>query len=337
MRPGPIQGDMVHPYLRRRSGKEKVEYPSHRAGAWAGGRTCVRCSSKTMGVPLFQEQAMKLAIVAAKFTPGGGQWSAPRDGDVPQSRARSTCSGRRWSAAWRRAAMSQDFAERCFKQIKGFGSYGFPESHAASFAMLVYISAWIKRHHPAAFACALLNSQPMGFYAPARDRARCARAWRRGAPRRREFQRNGTTRWSAAMTARWPASRLPADRRLQRGMGGRLIVCARQRLFRREDLRAARAAAEARARHSCGSRQFPVDRHGPPRNAMGGAPRCRRRRPAACLPRNSSRSNRPKTIAPLPLMPLSEHVLADYQMLRLSLRGHLMQFLRETFPFAKAS
>jgi len=157
VRPGPIQGDMVHPYLRRRRGEEAVEYPDERIRA---------VLEKTLGVPLFQEQAMRLAVVAAGFTPG----------EADQLR--------RAMGAWRRRGVmeafrkklidgmlangySADFADRVFRQIQGFGDYGFPESHAASFALLVYVSAWLKCYYPAAFTAALLNSQPMGFYAPA--------------------------------------------------------------------------------------------------------------------------------------------------------------------------
>jgi error-prone DNA polymerase len=157
VRPGPIQGDMVHPYLRRRSGEERVAYPSPELEAVLG---------KTLGVPLFQEQAMKIAIVAGGFTPSEadqlrramatfrhtGQVGAFKDKLVGGMVARG---------------YDADYAERVFRQIEGFGEYGFPESHAASFAHLVYVSAWLKCHHPAVFACALLNSQPMGFYAPA--------------------------------------------------------------------------------------------------------------------------------------------------------------------------
>jgi error-prone DNA polymerase len=157
VRPGPIQGGMVHPYLRRRSGEEPVEYPSDEVR---------QALERTLGVPIFQEQVMQLAILAADFTPG----------EADQLR--------RAMAAWKRKGglgpfherlvgrmvekgYAPEFAERIFKQIQGFGEYGFPESHAASFALLVYASAWLKHHHPDAFLAALLNSQPMGFYAPA--------------------------------------------------------------------------------------------------------------------------------------------------------------------------
>ncbi|MBK7661140.1 MAG: error-prone DNA polymerase [Betaproteobacteria bacterium] len=156
VRPGPIMGKMVHPYLRRREGKEPVSYPS----------TAVKAVlERTLGVSIFQEQVMQLAVVAAGFTPGEAD------------------SLRRAMAAWRRRGgiepfreklvggmlargYTQAYAEQIYQQIQGFGEYGFPESHAASFALLVYVSCWLKRHEPAAFACALLNSQPLGFYSP---------------------------------------------------------------------------------------------------------------------------------------------------------------------------
>lgn len=172
VRPGPIQGDMVHPYLRRRAGEEPVEYPN---------KAVRSVLYKTLGVPIFQEQAMRLAIVAAGFTAG----------EADQLR--------RAMGAWRKSGVisqfhqklvkgmlgngyDREFAERVFNQISGFGEYGFPESHAASFALLVYVSAWLKRYHPAVFCAALINSQPMGFYAPAqlvrdaRDHGVCFRS-----------------------------------------------------------------------------------------------------------------------------------------------------------------
>ena len=157
VRPGPIQGDMVHPYLRRRNGDEQVDYPSE---------AIREVLEKTLGVPLFQEQAMRLAVVAAGFTPGEadqlrramGAWRRP--GLIEAFRQKLI-------AGMLERGLSQRFAEQVFGQIRGFGEYGFPESHAASFALLVYVSAWLKHHHPAAFTAALLSSQPMGFYAPA--------------------------------------------------------------------------------------------------------------------------------------------------------------------------
>ncbi len=157
VRPGPIQGEMVHPYLRRRQGREPVEYPSEEVRA---------VLERTLGVPLFQEQVIKLAMVAAGFTPGEadslrrsmGAWR--RNGHIEQFRQRLV-------EGMRQRGYAEEFAERIYQQILGFGEYGFPESHSASFALLAYVSAWFKCHEPAAFTCALLNSQPMGFYAPA--------------------------------------------------------------------------------------------------------------------------------------------------------------------------
>jgi error-prone DNA polymerase len=156
VRPGPIQGDMVHPYLRRRNGEEEVDYPSPEVE---------KVLKRTLGVPIFQEQVMHLAIVAADFTPGEADqlrramaaWKH-RGGLEPFEAKLKT--------RMRAKGYSEEFANRIFQQILGFGDYGFPESHAASFALLAYVSAWLKHHEPAAFCCALLNSQPMGFYAP---------------------------------------------------------------------------------------------------------------------------------------------------------------------------
>jgi len=157
VRPGPIQGDMVHPYLRRRNGEEPVEYPSKELEEILG---------RTLGVPLFQEQAMKIAIVAAGFTPGEAD-------ELRRSMATFKVKGlvtqfeRKLIDGMMQRGYSPEYAHRVFRQLEGFGSYGFPESHAASFALLVYVSSWIKCYYPDVFACALLNSMPMGFYQPA--------------------------------------------------------------------------------------------------------------------------------------------------------------------------
>jgi error-prone DNA polymerase len=157
VRPGPIQGDMVHPYLRRRNGQERIEYPSKEVAA---------VLERTLGVPIFQEQVMQIAIVAASFTPGEadalrramGAWK--RSGGIEHFKDKLL-------QGMARNGYNTDFSERIYKQMLGFGEYGFPESHAASFALLVYDSSWLKYHEPAAFTCALLNSLPMGFYGPA--------------------------------------------------------------------------------------------------------------------------------------------------------------------------
>jgi error-prone DNA polymerase len=157
VRPGPIQGDMVHPYIRRRNGEEIVNFPSDKLGEVLG---------KTLGVPLFQEQAMQIAIIGANFSPDEADRlrralaTFKKHGNVSEFL-------NRFINGMLKNGYDENFAKRCFSQIEGFGSYGFPESHAASFALLVYASAWVKFHYPQIFACSLLNSQPMGFYAPA--------------------------------------------------------------------------------------------------------------------------------------------------------------------------
>ncbi len=157
VRPGPIQGNMVHPYLKRRRGEEAVRYPSE---------DLRRVLERTLGVPIFQEQVMQIAMVAAGFS--GSEADALRRSMAAWARRGGLGHlHRRLVSGMRERGYSEEFAEQIFNQIKGFGEYGFPESHAASFALLVYVSAWLKRHHPAAFCCALLNAQPMGFYQPA--------------------------------------------------------------------------------------------------------------------------------------------------------------------------
>lgn len=157
VRPGPIQGNMVHPYLKRRRGEEQVRYPSEALRA---------VLERTLGVPIFQEQVMQIAMVAAGFS-GSEADVLRRSMAAWARRGGMEHMHRRLVTGMLERGYDEAFAEQVFNQIKGFGEYGFPESHAASFALLVYVSAWLKRHHPAAFCCALLNSQPMGFYQPA--------------------------------------------------------------------------------------------------------------------------------------------------------------------------
>jgi error-prone DNA polymerase len=158
VRPGPIQGNMVHPYLRRRDGTDATHYPNESVRAVLG---------KTLGVPLFQEQAMLLAVVAAGFTPGEADKLRRAIASWKRSGNQIAAFKDQLESGMRARGYSEQFAAQVFGQIQGFSGYGFPESHAASFALLVYVSAWLKCHHPAAFTAALLNSQPMGFYAPA--------------------------------------------------------------------------------------------------------------------------------------------------------------------------
>jgi error-prone DNA polymerase len=216
VRPGPIQGQMVHPYLRRRSGQEPVEYP---------GPEVREVLSRTLGVPIFQEQVMQLAIVAAGFTPGEADrlrramaaWK--RKGSLVRFEQRLV-------EGMRARGYDEGFARQVFQQILGFGEYGFPESHAASFAFLVYVSAWLKHHEPAAFCCALLNSQPMGFYAPA-QLVRDARA--HGVPVRAvDVNASDIDSTMESAAGRDPALRLGLDR--VRGLsrdGAECLVAAR--------------------------------------------------------------------------------------------------------------
>jgi len=157
VRPGPIQGDMVHPYLRRRTKQEEVIYPHE---------SMRRVLEKTLGVPIFQEQVMKLAVLAADYTPGESD-QLRRDMAAWSSAGRIEEHHERLVSRMVANGIPEDFAERVFSQIRGFGEYGFPESHAASFALLAYVTAWLKCHHPEVFLCGMLNAQPMGFYMPA--------------------------------------------------------------------------------------------------------------------------------------------------------------------------
>jgi error-prone DNA polymerase len=328
VRPGPIQGDMVHPYLRRRSGKEPVVFPapSPEHGPADELRTVL---GKTKGVPLFQEQAMKLAIVAAGFTPGEANGlrramaTFRNVGTIDQFRHKMV-------SGMTARGYQQDFAERCFKQIEGFGSYGFPESHAASFAHLVYISAWIKKFHPAAFACALLNSQPMGFYAPAeivRDAREHGVEVRHVDVNFSEWDNTLELGENGVLALRLGFRQVDGFRedwatvlKQSRGNGYRDLDSLARRA--RLPKRALVILAEADSFQSISR-----DR----REILWGV---RRLPDDDALPLFAAQfvEEQPEEeIAPLPLMPLGEHVLADYRMLRLSLRAHLMEFLRGLF------
>ncbi|KQN36470.1 DNA polymerase [Sphingomonas sp. Leaf407] len=319
VRPGPIEGDMVHPYLRRRSGREAITYPSPKPPH--DPRELEVLLGKTFGVPLFQEQAMKLAITAAAFSPADAN---------RLRRAMATFRNVGTIDSFRQQMIDgmvargyeADFAARCFRQIEGFGSYGFPESHALSFARLVYVSSWIKCHHPAAFACALLNSQPMGFYAP----AQIVRDARDHGVAVRDIDVN-LSDWDNTLEDGGQALRL-GFRQIDgfRANWAEAIVAARpfaqvEELARRAGLpqRALRLLADADACRSIG-----LDR----REALWEA----RRTPDAELPLFAHARAAELGIEPamaLPAMPPVEQVVTDYQTLRLSLKGHPLAFLRE--------
>ncbi len=329
VRPGPIEGDMVHPYLRRRSGIEPVSYPSP-APEHGPPDELYQVLKRTYGVPLFQEQAMRLAMVAAEFTAdeanGLRRAMATFRNVGTIGRFEALMVGRMVARGYEPA-----FARRCFDQIKGFGSYGFPESHAASFAKLVYISSWIKCHHPAVFACALLNSQPMGFYAP----AQIVRDAREHGVDVRPVDVNGSG-WDNALEREAPASPL-ALRLGFRQLDGfheawaEQLVLVRDRPFTDIEDLARRCALPARALHILADadafRSIGLDR----REALWAVRRLPDDRPLPLFAAADARELGAEAEARLPAMPLSEHVIADYQTARLSLKAHPMQFLRERF------
>jgi error-prone DNA polymerase len=347
VRPGPIQGDMVHPYLRRRNNQEKVSYPSP-SPAHGDKDELRRVLHKTLGVPLFQEQAMRIAIEAAKFTPeqANGLRRAMATfrnvGTIGKFEAKMTNN-------MIARGYDPEFAKNCFDQIKGFGSYGFPESHAASFAQLVYVSSWLKHFHPDAFCCGLLNSQPMGFYAP----AQIVGDARKNGVEVREIDVSFSYAQNTLeeRSGRYHAVRLgfrqidgfnwaDPDEEFLRQKAGKpkakdwadRITQARQRRpftsledFARDTglpKRALILLADADAFRSIG-----LDR----RAALWAV---RRLPDDVALPlfeAAAAREQPDENAPPLPLMPLPEQVVADYQTIRLSLKGHPMEFLRATF------
>jgi len=327
VRPGPIEGDMVHPYLRRRNDEEVVEYPA--PAPPHDPNELKELLGKTFGVPLFQEQAMNLAIKAAGFSSdeANGLRRAMATfrnvGTMPEYKDKMI-------NGMTARGYQQEFAERCFKQIEGFGSYGFPESHAQSFARLVYVSAWIKCHHPAVFCCALLNSQPMGFYAPAqlvRD------AIDHGVEVRAADV--NFSDWDNGLEAVEGGHALRLGFRQIGGFKedwGRNIEAARIRggPFTSLENLARRAGLPSRALHLLADadacRSLDKDR----RAALWEA----RRTPTDELPLFAAARARELGEEPavaLKDMTLGEHVAADYQTHRLSLKAHPMALLRPHF------
>ena len=326
VRPGPIQGDMVHPYLRRRDKIEKVDYPFPENG---DPDELYNILHKTLGVPLFQEQAMRIAMTAAQFS----------DSEVNELRKAMAAFRRRGAIEKLEEKMvskmvergyAREFAERCFNQIKGFGEYGFPESHAASFALLVYVSAWIKHHHPAAFCAALLNSQPMGFYAP----AQLVRDARENGVEVRPVDINHSD-WDCTLESDGSDGR-PALR-----LGFRQIDGMNEKETR-DKLLAARAAApfadaydlwrrggirlEAIERLAAADafRSIGLDR----RQALWEVKALNGVAPLPLFAWSETREGGPEPAVALPQMPLPDHVVTDYQTHRLSLKAHPVKFLR---------
>ncbi|MET0710744.1 MAG: error-prone DNA polymerase [Tardiphaga sp.] len=343
VRPGPIQGDMVHPYLKRRAmNPEEIDYPSPKGG---DKNELYNVLKKTLGVPLFQEQAMRIAIVAAEFTPEEANGLRRAMATFRNVGTIGSFEEKMVGNMIRRG-YDETFAKNCFEQIKGFGSYGFPESHAAAFAQLVYVSSWLKHYHPDAFCCGLLNSQPMGFYAPSQI-VRDARE--NGVVIRNidvSFSHGQNT--LEQTSGRYHAVRLgfrqidgfkwaDPDEKREREKAGKpaeedwaeRIVNARARReftsledFARDTAlpkRALISLADADAFRSIG-----LDR----RAALWAV---RRLPDDVALPLFESaqaREQPDENAKPLPEMPRSEQVVADYQTIRLSLKGHPMEFLR---------
>ncbi|MGB5869104.1 MAG: error-prone DNA polymerase [Albidovulum sp.] len=329
VRPGPIQGDMVHPYLRRRSGKEAEDYPS--PGPDHDPEELKKILGRTLGVPIFQEQAMKIAMVAAEFSPLEANQLRKA---MATFRSRGTIGELEEKMVGRmiRRGYDPDFAHRCFNQIKGFGDYGFPESHAASFALLVYISSWIKHHYPDVFCAALLNAQPMGFYAP----AQIVRDAKEHGVEIRPPDVNYSEWDNTLEPARVGTFAMRLGLRQLDGIGKDVAARAvHMRTAPYSDLQ----DLKTRARIDAGSmrklaaadafRSMGLDR----RQALWDT---RALRDAPDLPLFQDRRDEGAEAAfLLPQMPACEHVVADYQTLRLSLKAHPMSFLRASMTRQK--
>jgi error-prone DNA polymerase len=338
VRPGPIQGDMVHPYLRRRAGQEQVSFPSP-SPEHGPADELHRVLGKTLGVPLFQEQAMSLAMVAAKFSE-----------EEANRLRRAMATFRHLGTIGEFEAMmvermcargyERDFAQRCFEQIKGFGSYGFPESHAASFAQLVYVSAWMKCRHPQVFACALLNAQPMGFYAP----AQIVRDAREHGVEIRPVDVNSSSWDNTLERAKGGALALRLGFRQIGGLAKNemeTLIAARANGFPTLDSCAMRTGLSARtlkiladadAFRSCRTlAHAPAERGLDRRSALWSARRFSGADPLPLFAAAGVEEWGEEPDAALPPLRLGEQVVADYQTVRMSLSAHPMQLLRPVF------
>ncbi len=323
VRPGPIQGDMVHPYLRRRNGREEVKYP--KPAPPNDPDELKNILKRTLGVPIFQEQAMKIALEAAKFSPAKANELRKA---MATFRSRGTIGALQNDMVGGMVKRGYDeaFARRCFDQIKGFGEYGFPESHAASFAKLVYISSWLKCHYPDAFAAALLNSQPMGFYAP----AQIVRDARDHDVEVREADVNFSD-WDNRLEPSGTGWALRLGFRQIEGLGEEVaapLIAARDTPFETVESLKSRAGIGAGAINRLAAadafRSLGLDR----RAALWDA---RAIRDAPDLPLfQQAREEGDEVPIALPAMAICEHVVADYQTTRLSLKAHPMRFMRNS-------
>ncbi|MBC7688482.1 MAG: error-prone DNA polymerase [Aquabacterium sp.] len=314
VRPGPIQGDMVHPYLRRRNGEEPVEYPSKELEEILG---------RTLGVPLFQEQAMKIAIVAAGFTPSEAD-ELRRSMATFKAKGLVTKFEEKLISGMTLRGYKKEYAQLVFKQLEGFGSYGFPESHAASFALLVYVSSWIKCYYPDVFACALLNSMPMGFYQPAQI---IGDAKKHGVIVK-EVDINHSVWDNQFEEKEGKYFVLRLGFRQVKGLrqdGVNILLAGRQKLYttinQLRDIAVPEAAlqklADADAFRSVG-----MDR----RQALWEL--STKDRPLALFKGQQSEDAKDENVE-LPVMSASEHVVHDYAATSLSLKAHPVSFVRE--------
>jgi error-prone DNA polymerase len=314
VRPGPIQGDMVHPYLRRRNGEEKPEYPS---------KELKEILERTLGVPLFQEQAMKIAIVAAGFTPSEAD-------ELRRSMATFKAKGlvgkfrHKLTTGMLQKGYSYEYAQRVFKQLEGFGSYGFPESHAVSFALLVYVSAWLKYYYPDVFACALLNSMPMGFYQPAQI---VIDAQKHGVELRPvDINYSDWDNKLEERTGKYHALRIGF--RQVKGLCKQdleVLILRREKLYTTiNSLRDAGVSEDAleKLADADAFRSTGLDR----RQALWEL--TTKDRPVALFAGHFSPDSADEDIS-LPVMTLSEHVVEDYAATSLSLKAHPVSFVRE--------
>jgi error-prone DNA polymerase len=318
VRPGPIQGDMVHPYLRRREGKEKVEYPSPELEAVLG---------KTLGVPLFQEQAMQVAIACAGFTPSEAD-ALRRSMATFKFTGGVTHFRDKLINGMVARGYTPEFAAKTFSQIEGFGSYGFPESHAASFALIAYASCWMKCHHPEVFACALLNSQPMGFYAP----AQIVRDARDHGIHVRPICLNAS-RWDCTLENEGGGLALRLGMRMAKGLanehGARIVFARGDRPYRDlHDLHRRASvpiAALERLAEADAFRSLGLDRRAALWAIRGLSDPLPLFAAAECPPQV------PEPAVSLPLMSEAREVVEDYRSTGLSLRQHPAAFLRDEF------
>jgi error-prone DNA polymerase len=338
VRPGPIQGDMVHPYLRRRDGLEPEEYPSPHP-EFGPADELRQVLGRTKGVPLFQEQAMKLAMVAAEFS--AGEMNELRKA-MATFRRRGTIGRLEQKMVSRMVerGYKTEFAQRCFNQIKGFGEYGFPESHAASFAHLVYVSSWLKCYYPDVFAAALLNSQPMGFYAPAQIVRDAKEHGVKVLPPDVSYSQWDSTLENAAPS---PASQVRGS--LPRKGGGLSLRLGLREItgLKRDTINpppprgrvTAQLSGEGAAASSISAleklasadafRSQGLDR----RQALWNIKALTKSKPLPLFDFAQVRDQGVEEDVKLPEMPLSEHVVNDYQTIKLSLKGHPLHFLRE--------